>query len=501
MKQLRYSRYLLNKNKAPKMDKLPPIIAALFEKIKTVRFDRHSLLSIALLAAALTSLAMTARSSQNLTDRTSKMNNPSPKIEALFQKTKTVCFGRFMIDLPESAQLVWGPMAVPYKLSVYPGEGYKLKAEIKTKVDKITSEKHKKEPSMLIGVFDSVNPDSKIVVGYEDRHDTLGAQLYSYIRLDKTAFVQSRPSAPLVVTDKSARMGVREDKTRYKEYVEQLLNVACRLRLRDENEIPDEPGVCIEEGFIASPLDFESERIAIGFRFPELPDVSLAVDAISTDRPTEDDTLEAALKGGQEGAKELGLSSLYSRIKTLRKKDRLIGKWDGAEALSRLPSKDGSPETHDFMFIAPGVAKDMLRPFVKIMFYTGVKGNARGQVQPSLTDEEAIAMWDKLTSSIRVRPVKGIPSDGETKPDAPAPEARAPAAALRLSTGDKCPKTGPWRCVEDGGTLPLKEGQLMPRATFFKPATGFLNRIKGVKQVYSHDGPGHWEWAGEEKKG
>jgi len=69
------------------------------------------------------------------------------------------------------------------------------------------------------------------------------------------------------------------------------------------------------------------------------------------------------------------------------------------------------------MFIAPGVANDMLRPYVKINFYTGVEENSRGQVQPSLTDNEAVAMWDKLTTTIRVRPTKEKPSDGEAQPE------------------------------------------------------------------------------------
>jgi hypothetical protein len=38
--------------------------------------------------------------------------------------------------------------------------------------------------------------------------------------------------------------------------------------------------------------------------------------------------------------------------------------------------------------------------------YTGVKDEARGQAQPSLTDKEAIARWDRLTSTIRVRPTR-----------------------------------------------------------------------------------------------
>ncbi|MCL1861142.1 MAG: T6SS immunity protein Tli4 family protein, partial [Proteobacteria bacterium] len=307
---------------------------------------------------------------------------------------------------------------------VYPGEGPKIKAEIKAKVDKITSIKHTEEPSMLIGVFDSINPDSKIVVGYYNSMSSSRAQLYSYIRLDRVAFVQSIPSVAMVVDDKNARGGIRVDKTLYKKYVEELLDVARRLRLRGENEIPDESGVCIEEGFIASPLDFRSERIAIGFRFPEFPDVTFAVETVSTDRPSKEDSLEAMLEGGREGAAEMGLSALYSRIKFLRKADRAIGKWEGAEALARVPGKDGSPETHDFTFKTPGAAKDMLRPYVRIDLYTGVKVNTRGAVPPSLTDEEAVAMWDKLTSTIRVRPMKETPPGGKGKPESspPAPK-------------------------------------------------------------------------------
>ncbi|MCL1861383.1 MAG: T6SS immunity protein Tli4 family protein, partial [Proteobacteria bacterium] len=69
----------------------------------------------------------------------------------------------------------------------------------------------------------------------------------------------------------------------------------------------------------------------------------------------------------------------------------------------------------------PGVGKDLLRPAVTLKLYTGVVENTRASVQPSLTDDEAIAMWDKLTSTIRVRPVKEKPLDGETKHESPPP--------------------------------------------------------------------------------
>ena len=451
---------------------------------------RKSFWLIALALIVLVGAAKILQPSAYHPDRTPKMNNIPPKIEALFKTTRPVCFGRFMIDVPEKAEVIWGVASIPYDFRVYPNQGYMIKAEIKAKIDKITSEKHQKEPSMLVEVVDSVNEDSKIVVGYENVFDKNILQFHSYIRLDKTAFVQSIPRA--VVNNEERKTII----------LEKLLSIAQRLRLRSETEIPEEQGICVEEGFISSPLDYYHEVIQVGFRFPEYPDVTFSIETYSMDKPSRDDTLAAALARGEADASRAGQSSLFSRIKQLRMGDRVIGQWEGAEGLLHLPSGGREPETHEFLFKTPGVGMDLLRPAVTLKLYTGVVENTRAAVQPSLTDDEAIAMWDKLTSTIRVRPVKENPSDGKPKPEntPPAPEhgAKAPKDFPRkLATGETCPKTGPWRCVEDGNTHNFAEGQRMPAAYFYKPATGLLNRIKGVKEVFSHTGPGHWEWVGE----
>lgn len=111
----------------------------------------------------------------------------------------------------------------------------------------------------------------------------LFAQLYSYIRLGKTAFVQSIPSLALGVEDKSDPSGYRDDKTAYKQELAALLDTAKRLRLREESEVPSEQGVCIEGGFIVSPLQYQRERITAGFRFPEYPDVSFSIETRSVE--------------------------------------------------------------------------------------------------------------------------------------------------------------------------------------------------------------------------
>jgi hypothetical protein len=452
---------------------------------------------IALLAVALYGAARAVQPSPYHSDRTPKMNDIPPKIAALFEKTKPVCFSRFMIDLPVNAKVIWGPLMLPHETKVYPGQGGMIRAAIHDKVDEITCEKHNTEPSMLIGTFDSANPDSKIVVGYENTLNDGGAQFFSYIRLGKTGFMQSIPSKGLFVTDKNDPWGIRMDKNAYKPVVEDLRDIASRFRPRAEDEIPTDPGVCIEGGFLSAGLDYRMELVSIGFRFPEYPDVSFSVRTWSTDDPSEEDTLASALARGRKQAGLMGLGELYAKIRTLRQGERVIGPWEGGEALGRKPGVDGGPSVHEFLFRSQGVGKDLLRPRVNIDLYTGVNDSEHSDrtLKPSLADEEVVALWDKLTSSIRVKPV------GEA---APPPKDGQPLSGNarqgdglppRLATGDKCPQAGRWRCVENGEMRRFVEGQLMPPASFYTPASGWLNRLRGIEYEYSHDGPGHWEWA------
>lgn len=345
-------------------------------------------------------------------DRTPKMDKPIPKIDKLFAQTKPVCFGRFIIDIPVTAQMVWGPTHVGWEIDSYPDQGIKIPAQIHDKVKEIEKIKHWEEPSTLIGVFDGPNAESKIVVGYESGHDTGLIQMHSYIRLGRHAFVQSAPSAAL-----DDLPGGGDDKTSYKKHVAQLQDTARRLRVREETEIPTEPGLCIEAGFIAGGDKYE--MTSVGFRFPEFPDITFSIQAQKTDRPDEANSLEASLKDGKEFAGVAGMGNLYSKIKTLREGKRRMGDWEGAEKLARMPAqKDGTPSVHEFMFKSIGVANDPLRPLIDMDLHSGIQENTKGVNEPSLKDDEAVALWDKLTTSIRARPTGG---GATAEPDNPAP--------------------------------------------------------------------------------
>jgi hypothetical protein len=109
----------------------------------------------------------------------------------------------------------------------------------------------------------------------------------------------------------------------------------------------------------------------------------------------------------------------------------------------RTPAFKDGKSVHEFRFYSKGAVHDSLHPELDIRFDSGVKDNQKASVDPSITDEEALELWDKLISTIRIRK----PSDAT-----PTTPAKVPLAS-ESKTGEICPQTGWW---EPAG---YKEGQ------------------------------------------
>ncbi len=109
----------------------------------------------------------------------------------------------------------------------------------------------------------------------------------------------------------------------------------------------------------------------------------------------------------------------YPKRTLLREGKRTVQHWQGEESLIRRT--DG---VHDFEWALVGKPKDIANPSVlEAHMYTKVAHNMVGAAEAaSLTDEEAIALWDKLLSSLKFRvKVPGAPPGSYyIDPDQPA---------------------------------------------------------------------------------
>jgi len=407
--------------------------------------------------------------------KTPNMTPPTPRLQAMFEKTKTVCFGRFMVDVPASATVAWGEVAVPLGVNVYPNGTAEVKTLAQKFIDELMSDKaiNQNDVPLLISVHDVDQPEGKIVVGYEDFQAINGLKINGYFRLNNDGVViDSRPLRP------------RKDQV-----IADITSIARRLQQRAENEIPAEPGNCIEYAFLPdNPAPGEEppvELIRIGFRLKEFPDTHLSV-FVGPSNPhyEESHSLEWRLTQLEKNQKAQDPNNPLIKTKDLRRGERQIHGWlNGFEALSRTPEQAEIHSIHDFAMDFRGVPSDPLQPYVEIQMQTGVADNVAGATKASLTDEEAIAVWDKITSTIRVRPTGAAAVKTAETDSGP----RLPLGEL-AATGRTCPQTGWWVPDEPKDTQGdrrqhIKAGERMPHVISLGEPS-IWQKLKGERPTY-----------------
>ncbi|WP_157201806.1 T6SS immunity protein Tli4 family protein [Massilia sp. Root335] len=407
---------------------------------------------------------------------TPNMTALTPRLQTVFEKTKTVCFGRFLVDVPESTDVVWGKTIVPLDVSVYPNGADKVKGLAQKLIDDLKNEKainHDYVP-LLISVDDLTQPEGTLITGYEDFQAINGLKMSGYFKLNNDGVViNARP------------LRAAKDRT-----VALINGIARRLRHRAGHEVPAEPGNCIESAFLMdTPNPTEEdllEHISIGLRLKEFSDAhfSIHVAPSNPDNP-EGDSLETQFKRTFADMTSPEEKKVLANTKIFRQSARQIHDWKtGFEVLMRTPDEDGSFSHHDFRMKFVGVPHDAFKPYADIQFQTGVSDNAAGRTKASLTDEEALAVWDKITSTIRLRPTRAAPArtaDADSGPRRPLGELAA--------TGRVCPQTGTWESVdtvqdiEGGMRLHIRAGERMPHAISHGESS-LWQKLKGERSVY-----------------
>lgn len=442
--------------------------------LKTSGVIRTHLLSLFCLTATviLTLLASFDRTPNEW--KTPNMTQLTPRLKPLFEKTKTVCFGRFLIDVPASTTIIWGDVDIPLGVSIYPGGAEQVKELAQKFIDELNATKaiyHNHVP-LLIAADDVSEPPGKIITGYEDFMSIKDLRINGYFQLNSDGVViNSRP----LQDDKDRAIGT-------------INSIARRLRPRTENEIPTEPGNCIEHAFLpdrsAERGEEEGELIRIGFRLREFPDTHLSV-LLNPSNPHygESDSLKWQLERLEKDENAEDPNHPLLKTRYLRRGPRQIHDWlNGFEALSRTPEQPNTHGIHDFAMDFRGVPSDPLKPHADIRMQTGVADNAAGATKPSLTDEEAIAVWDKITSTIRVRPT----SRTAVKTSESGPP-RHPLGEL-AATGRVCPQTGWWQPsepngTEGGGRQHLQAGEQMPHVMSVGEPS-FWQKLRGERPTY-----------------
>jgi hypothetical protein len=321
----------------------------------------------------------------------------SKRLEVLFLKTKIVCFGRYAIEIPKEAELIYGNISFPSRIEVIKGGIFAKDEKIAEDIRKI---KMNSQSSEIISNENGPIENSWQFRYFDNKFSKEDGDVFfrTYVNKGDITFILSG-SIPKGGTITSAA-------------ATQLAR-ANSLRLREKNEIPAEPGHCLGGGFMSDNKYDSQEMADAGLYFPSIPDVTFSITANKNaygDYPPAE--YDAKVRG------ELSLLARIQRAKDqqgknypartlLREGKRDVQHWHGEESLIRRT--DG---VHDFEWTLVGTPRDIAYPAVlEASMYTKVAHNMVGAAEAaSLTDEEAIALWDKLLSGLKFRvKVPGAP--------------------------------------------------------------------------------------------
>ncbi|CAJ0706407.1 hypothetical protein LMG19089_04096 [Ralstonia edaphis] len=322
----------------------------------------------------------------------------SPRLQKLFAKTKHVCFGRNVVEVPAEAELLWGFQEFPAKIVVHVGEAGRLKEMAESYRAKVLASSKTAEITYF-----RLEPSSNSIEvrSFEDKY----ARQYGL---------------EAHMTFASSGSNLYEWFTGGKE----LGRLLHGLRARKNTEIPTAPGVCIDHGFIADSSGSFQEIFGVGIDLPSFPDVSFSI-LSNKDASTDGDPglierhYDAMGKVTPTGVTRLQLGK------------REVNGWKGEQVLLRRDGIEKGVFAHEFLWASIGKSGSALNPAsVDIQLNTGVKAS-RTLAQPSsLTDEEALALWNRLLDSVRFRV------------NAPPTQTGAP---VTVRSGEPTPLTGLWR--------------------------------------------------------
>ena len=353
----------------------------------------------AMFAALLIVLVSLVGNSRTYTYKETAVPEPvklSPRLRALFEKTKILCFGRYAIEVPQEAQLVWGSASFPSDIDIISGGIEKAKRTAEEKIAKLRLEEDTAEIT-----YNGPGPiDESWQIRYYEDKVAKKYDLYffeTYVTKAKLTFV---------LGDATSK-GETESTV-----IARQLEKARSLRLRAAEEVPTEPGFCIEHGFMTGDRYGDSEQVNAGIYLPSFPDVTFSVssnqnaygdyDKAEFETKRDELSLLARIKGAQDMQ-----GVLYPKRDVLREGKRDVQHWKGEESLIRRP--DG---THDFEWAFVGTPRDVANPssFGAAMF-TKVEANMVGAAKKaSVSNDEAVALWDKLLSGLKFRvKVPGAP--------------------------------------------------------------------------------------------
>ncbi|OON63191.1 hypothetical protein B0920_07245 [Massilia sp. KIM] len=396
---------------------------------------------------------------------------------------KTVCVGRFLIDLPAEAQ-------------VDVSQGYTGGFHFTSSADETEEEFADRLRALEEEVLASPSEDGRPALQLRRALSFDGAhgELFVYNRRRGETVVDDKV---VEIEDVSVRAMLRFPGVSVSASAdhmaldagERLERLLRKTRPTGTDEIPAEKGFCIDHVMVGEPIeDADTEKVVMFAGLPDHPDVNIVLSSMAGTEPA------PGLLARRARTKErlpvfvqLATTSLFERARSI---NGLAGEEVGLRV--REPNFTTG---YSFQWEKPVEGNEVTTPLLNLEFESGTNPVSGGKpVQSTLSEEAMLELWERISGSLRVRPAAA----GKATAASPVPVALGTSALA----GEVCPESGWWRCGDGGEGIGvfggerqfLKKGQRMPQALLLPPPT-LWQRLRGLQPSFESRNPTLWTLA------
>lgn len=343
------------------------------------------------------------------------------EVARITKRMKTICVGRFLVDLPEEAEAeLIRPRVDGFEINSFHESGDEFHSRVAERESQLRA-----VPDRLAGVNNleiaqEIKTEAGLVgkifvhgrtVTEGTRANGLEIERYRYEGIDLEGLVHAGGvSFDITGSSFSPR------------FVNDLPKLIAQLIPNPVNQIPTASGFCIDRAYFHEPLSVsQREEVVLAARLPSHPDVEFLLIVAAGVTPAEKGLLE-------RNRDSHGWMSMFERsnVSTIRAANRSIDGIAGDELVQRF-SEDNSATVYNFWWEVAGTRDNVFVPHISFTMDTG-KGE-HGPVPSSLPQDVALRLWDKISSSIRVRPsvaANAIPTQARLTPASASSPDRAP---------------------------------------------------------------------------
>jgi hypothetical protein len=393
--------------------------------------------------------------------KVSTMSNDSVNKNTASNKL-TFCMGRFLIDMPAGSALSGGNYKYDF-IAIEPVKAAShedFEKEVRGREASLKSANNKKTGHSML--LQSVQPEKDAIILSSWKADFSTVQIsiegYRWINGERFLFKDT-------VDDDKQEFGINR-----------MREALSRLRTRVSAQIPSDPGYCFASGFIANSR-WRNEETGVDIDIAGHPDAFVSVWIYPLASHKHDKPLLERMGGLNQA-----LGNLATSVNVLRKGNRQIGPYKGQEHLASAPNSGGM-RGHAFVWETQGEGT-LDTPSIKIELTTGHQDDKGNPQKTTLTDQQAIKLWDEILNSFRLRPTGDSVKTSELSPG-PAPS--LPLGEL-VATGSVCPQTGWWQTsesgtIEGGRRKRFVAGEAMPDVVMLGESSVW-QKLKGSRPSY-----------------